>query len=89
MIIKPKLILVLGFFVIQSMLYAKSEKNSELDGWDLVWQDEFDNSAINTADWEFDIGTGAPVFDVYGISSPIFIPEDFLRTIFQYAGKGN
>ena len=65
MIIKPKLILVLGFFVIQSMLYAKSENNSELDGWDLVWQDEFSDSTINAADWGFDIGTGAPVCDSY------------------------
>jgi hypothetical protein len=69
-IIKPKLILVLGFFVILSMLYAKSENNSELDEWNLVWQDEFGDSTINTADWGFDIGTGAPVFEPFGASSP-------------------
>ena len=85
---KPKLILVLGFFVIQSMLYAKSEKNSELDGWDLVWQDEFGDSTINNADWEFDMGTGAPVFDVYGTSSPIFIPDDFPNDNFSVRWEG-
>ena len=75
MIFKPKLIPVLGFFVILYVLYAKSENNSELDGWDLVWQDEFSEHTINAADWGFDIGTGASVFDAYGISSPIFIPD--------------
>ena len=74
--IKPKLIPVLGFFVILSMLYAKSENNSKLVGWDLVWQDEFGDSTINTADWEFDLGTGAPVFEPFGASSPEFSPED-------------
>ena len=88
MIIKPKLILVLGFFVILSMLYAKSENNSELDEWNLVWQDEFGDSTINTADWGFDIGTGAPVFDVYGISSPIFIPEGFPKDNFSVRWEG-
>jgi len=88
MIIKPKLILVLGFFVIQSMLYAKSEKNSELDDWDLVWQDEFGDSTINATDWGFDIGTGAPVFDVYGTSSPIFIPDGFPKDNFSVRWEG-
>ena len=86
--IKPKLILVLVFFVIQSMLYAKSERNSELDGWDLIWQDEFGDSTINNTDWEFDMGTGAPVFDAYGISSPIFIPEGFPKDNFSVRWEG-
>ena len=86
--IKPKLILVRGFFIIQSMLYAKSERNSELDGWDLIWQDEFGDSTINNADWEFDIGTGAPVFDVYGTSSPIFIPDGFPKDNFSVRWEG-
>ena len=75
MIIKPKVILFLGFFIILSILYGKSPDNSDLDGWDLVWQDEFSEPTINAADWGFDIGTGAPVFDAYGISSPIFVPD--------------
>jgi beta-glucanase (GH16 family) len=88
-IFKPKLIPVLGYFVILSMLYPKSENNSELDGWDLVWQDEFSDSTISAAHWGFDMGTGAPVFDAYGISSPIFIPEGFPKDNFsvQWDGK--
>ena len=31
-------------------------------GWDLVWNDEFDNQAIDLSSWTFDIGTGAPAF---------------------------
>ena len=88
MIIKPKLILFLGFFIILSILYGKSANNSELDGWDLVWQDEFGESTINPADWEFDIGTGAPVFDAYGISSPIFVPEGFPKDNFSVRWEG-
>jgi len=87
--IKPKLIPVLGFFVFLSMLYAKSEYNSKLVGWDLVWQDEFGDSTINTADWEFDLGTGAPVFEPFGASSPEFSPEDYPKDNFsvQWDGK--
>jgi len=88
LIINPTLILFLGFFVILSVLWAKSENNSELDEWNLVWQDEFGDSTINTADWEFDLGTGAPVFDVYGISSPIFVPEGFPKNNFSVRWKG-
>lgn len=29
------------------------------EGWDLVWQDEFDGDALNTSDWTYEIGTGA------------------------------
>jgi len=28
--------------------------------WSLVWSDEFNGSALNTADWNYDIGTGCP-----------------------------
>lgn len=30
------------------------------DGYDLVWQDEFENNEINTNNWVFEIGTGCP-----------------------------
>jgi hypothetical protein len=83
LIIKPKLILFLEFFIILSILDGKPANNSELDGWGLVWQDEFNDSTINAADWEFDIGTGAPVFDTYGNSSPIFVPEGFPKDNFS------
>lgn len=28
-------------------------------GYDLVWQDEFNGTAVNTSDWTFEIGTGS------------------------------
>ena len=88
MIIKPKPILFLGFLIIISGLNGIPPSNSELGGWYIVWQDEFNDSTINSSDWEFDIGTGAPVFDVYGISSPLFIPEGFPKDNFSVRWKG-
>jgi len=88
LIIKPKPILFLGFLIIISGLNGIPPSNSELGGWDIVWQDEFNDSTINSSDWEFDIGTGAPVFDVYGISSPLFIPEGFPKDNFSVRWKG-
>ena len=88
MIFKPKLIPVLGFFFFLSMLYAKSENNSELDGWNLVWQDEFSDSTISAADWGFDIGTGAPIFDAFGVSSTEFSPEGFPKDNFSVRWDG-
>ena len=41
----------MGFFFITSVSYAKSETSDPLDDWDLIWQDEFDSSIINTSDW--------------------------------------
>ena len=88
MIIRPEPILFLGLFIILSILDGKSPNNSELDDWDMVWQDEFSDSTINAADWGFDIGTGAPVFDAYGISSPIFVPEGFPKDNFSVQWNG-
>jgi hypothetical protein len=31
---------------------------TDLPGWKLVWHDEFDGDAINSANWTFDIGGG-------------------------------
>ena len=45
--------------------------------WDLVWQDEFEEDSIDFSQWTFDIGTGAPSFENYGISSPNFVPSGF------------
>lgn len=30
------------------------------EGMDLVWNDEFEGSSLNTSDWSYDIGTGCP-----------------------------
>lgn len=32
----------------------------EYDGYDLVWQEEFNANSINTANWDFEIGDGCP-----------------------------
>lgn len=32
----------------------------EYDGWDLVWNDEFEGDAVNTDYWVFEIGDGCP-----------------------------
>tara|TARA_Y100001970_G_scaffold27567_2_gene33654 strand:+ start:256 stop:1500 length:1245 start_codon:yes stop_codon:yes gene_type:complete len=55
----------------------------------LVWHDEFDKKYINQNDWTFDLGTGAPVFEQYGTSSTIFIPENFPKDNFtvRWTGK--
>lgn len=36
------------------------------DGFTLVWQDEFNGTSINTNDWNFEIGTGAPALVGWG-----------------------
>ena len=33
---------------------------SSYDGYDLVWQDEFDGSSLDLSKWDYDIGTGCP-----------------------------
>ena len=55
----------------------------------LVWYDEFDKNIINEDDWTFDIGTGAPEFEDFGVSSPVFIPKNFPKNNFtvRWTGK--
>ena len=65
-----------------------ADNTTHVPGWNLIWQDEFDDSSINTTNWEFDIGTGAPVFDAYGISSPIFTPDEFPKDNFSVRWEG-
>tara|TARA_Y100000590_G_scaffold107022_1_gene121744 strand:+ start:1563 stop:2798 length:1236 start_codon:yes stop_codon:yes gene_type:complete len=65
-----------------------NKEKLEIPGWNLVWHDEFNNKNINLRDWEFDIGTGAPVYDSYGFSSPIFSPESFPKDDFSVRWNG-
>ena len=71
-----------------SVIYSTPKNNSDSNDWELVWQDEFSDSTINASDWEFDIGTGAPAFDIYGISSPVFIPDGFPKDNFSVRWDG-
>ena len=59
-----------------------------LKDWDLIWSDEFDSNEIDLLNWEFDIGTGAPFFEEFGISSPYFIPENFPQDNFSVRWEG-
>ena len=72
------------------MLFLNSCKkgNINIDGWELVWSDEFNNENIDLSSWTFDIGTGAPSFKEYGISSPYFTPENFPNDNFSVRWKG-
>ena len=66
-----------------------NQKNTAyIPGWNLVWNDEFDNQTIDKPNWDFDIGTGAPTFDSYGISSPHFAPKDFPKDNFSVRWEG-
>jgi len=59
-----------------------------LKDWDLIWSDEFDSNEIDLLNWEFDIGTGAPFFEEFGISSPYFVPENFPQDNFSVRWEG-
>ena len=61
--------------------------DKRLKDWDLIWSDEFDSNEINLLNWEFDIGTGAPFFEEFGISSPYLYQKIFLKIIFQFVGR--
>ena len=67
------LLLVLLCFSIHSC----NKKQHNINGWTMVWNDEFNDKQINLSNWTFDIGTGAPSFKEYGISSPYFAPKGF------------
>ena len=56
--------------------------------WDLVWQDEFEAESIDFSQWRFDLGTGAPSFENYGISSPNFVPSGFPNDNFSVRWEG-
>lgn len=41
-----------------SPLPPTNPPSSPVGGWNLLWSDEFDGSAVDTSKWSFDIGTG-------------------------------
>jgi len=61
---------------------------SNKDDWNLIWSDEFEDGVIDTANWTFDLGTGAPSFSDYGESSPYFSPEGFPTDNFSVRWEG-
>jgi len=60
----------------------------EIPGWRLVWNDEFDRGKINELEWTFDLGSGAPSYDAYGVSSPVFSPEGMPDDQFSVRWEG-
>ena len=76
--------------LITTILFLNSCKkgNINIDGWELVWSDEFNNENIDLSSWTFDIGTGAPSFKEYGISSPYFTPKNFPNDNFSVRWEG-
>ena len=78
------LILVLLFLILQSC----KQKNHQINNWDLVWSDEFNDQEIDLSNWTFDIGTGAPSFEEYGVSSPYFTPKDLPSDNFSVRWEG-
>jgi beta-glucanase (GH16 family) len=55
------LVLVLGMFLAACGTSARSASGTpipEPPGWSLVWHDEFDGTAIDSANWTYDIGSG-------------------------------
>ena len=66
------------FLALLCIAFSSCKKEQhKIDGWDLVWNDELNNKNIDLSSWTFDIGTGAPEFKEYGISSPYFTPNNF------------
>ena len=78
------LLLCILLFAFQSC----KEKDQQIDGWKLVWSDEFNGQQIDLSSWTFDIGTGAPSFKEYGVSSPYFTPKDFPNDNFSVRWEG-
>ena len=76
------------------MIYSscgKQQLNMDIPGWKLIWNDEFENHQLDSTNWTFDIGTGAPEFAEYGSSTLQFLPDDFPSDNFsiQWEGKIN
>lgn len=62
----------LAFITMSAFWYSCAGTEPE---WKLVWQDEFDGPDLNLDDWEFDLGTGAPIYPDFGIASQEFAPK--------------
>ena len=80
--------LTLLFSILLFVFQSCKEKNQQTDRWELVWSDEFNGQKIDLSNWTFDIGTGAPSFKEYGVSSPYFTPKDFPNDNFSVRWEG-
>lgn len=80
--------LTLLFSILLFAFQSCKEKDQQIDEWELVWSDEFNGQQVDLSNWTFDIGTGAPSFKEYGISSPYFTPKDFPNDNFSVRWEG-
>ena len=67
---------------------GKQQINLDIPGWKLIWNDEFENYQLDSTNWTFDIGTGAPEFAEYGSSTLQFLPDDFPSDNFSIRWEG-
>lgn len=56
---KKKLIFGLAMVSALAISVFPKEEAKAATNWNLVWQDEFNGSGINTSDWKFETGTGS------------------------------
>ena len=80
--------LTLFLYILLFAFQSCKEKDQQIDGWKLVWSDEFNGQQIDLSSWAFDIGTRAPSFKEYGVSSPYFTPKDFPNDNFSVRWEG-
>lgn len=52
------------------------ESPTAYDGWNLVWQDEFEGETLNTEDWSYEIGDGCPNICGWGNNELEYYRED-------------
>ena len=48
-------------FILLLFLIALSVSQLSAQDWNLVWSDEFDGSSLNSANWQYDVGTGSEI----------------------------
>ena len=80
----PNLLLALLYF----FLHSCNQDQNKINGWELIWNDEFNTKNIDLKNWAFDTGTGAPSFKEFGVSSPYFIPKNFPADNFSVRWEG-
>lgn len=59
---KTKKITATGVWVLIFVIFLSactSQQNTERDGWNLVWNDEFTGRKLNTEKWDYQLGTGS------------------------------
>ncbi len=59
---KSKTITATGVWVLIFVIFLSgctSQPDTEREGWNLVWNDEFTGRKLNTENWDYQLGTGS------------------------------